>query len=222
MEEILIRKYNEIAQLFGIHTPKGYSEDEIRKCKDVVGALSFALELFYLKYGKSDELQNLQDFLILPNKYKVLLNNEYIIFFNENQGVCQAGIKKTDIMKPDPPVYVSLDNGEWVLSCDSVSDFLVAMFGYQASICLKYSSEEFYFITPEEKKKIGRLFKRRPESFKNWIYDYDITLYGDDQQERISLMETEGSNYIQMNYAANTEEEFNRMRKLLSGIGETM
>lgn len=186
MEEILIQKYNEIAQLFGILTPKGYSEEEIRKCKDEVGDLSFALEIFYIKYGKSYELQNLQDFLILPNRYKSLLNNEYIIFFNENQGVCQASIKKTDIMKLDPPVYVSLDNGEWVLSCDSVSDFLVAMFGYQASICLKYSSEEFYFITPEEKKKVGRLFKRRPESFKNWIYDYDITLYGDDQQERIS------------------------------------
>ena len=222
MEKIFSNKYNEIAQLFSIQTPKGYNNEEIQKCKNEVGEMPFALEFFYLKYGKSDELQSLQDFLILPNRYKSLLNDEYIIFFNENQGVCQAGIKKENALKPDPPVYVSLDNGEWKLSCDSVSDFLVAMFGYQASICLEYSPEEFYFITSDEKTKISELFKRRPEGFKNWIYDYDITLYGDNQHGRIAIMESDCRDDFQMNYAANTKQEYNRIKKLLWGIGEAI
>ncbi|MCH5203719.1 MAG: hypothetical protein J1F03_03170 [Oscillospiraceae bacterium] len=211
-------KYAEILELFGIEVPVGYSAEEIEKAKSEVGGLPSELEQFYLNYGKSPELHGLQDELILPGQHKALLDKDYIIIFNENQGVCQAGIKKSDAALPDPPVYTSVDDGEWKLSCPRVSDFLIAMFGYQASICLEFSPEEFYFITQEEKEKIERLFKKCEQHFDNWLYDWNITLYGDNNNGRIALMDNGGD--IQMNYAANTEEEFIRMQKLLDGIGE--
>lgn len=215
-----MEKYEEISELFGIEEPVGYSAEEIEKAKSAVGGLPFELEQFYLKYGKSPELHGLQDELVFPGQIKALLDSDYIIIFNENQGVCQAGIRKSDVKLPDPPVYTSVDNGDWKLSCERVSDFLVAMFGYQASICLEFSPEEFFFITPEEKEKIERLFKKREQSFDNWLYDWNITLYGDSNEGRIALMDNGGD--IQMNYAANTEKEFKRMQKLLKGIGEAI
>ena len=144
MEELFMKKYEEILQLFSITSPKGYTKEEMEKVELEVGKIPGALKLFYLKYGKSEELLHLQDQFILPNQYQALIDEEYIIFFDENQGVCQAGIKKADANQPNPPVYVRMDSEEWLLSADKVSDFLVAMFGYQASICLEYSPEEFY------------------------------------------------------------------------------
>lgn len=215
-----MNKYAEILELFGIENPVGYMPEEVESAKSAVDGLPLELEQFYLYCGKSPELHGLQDELIFPGQFKALLNPDYIIFFNENQGVCQAGIKKSDVNLPDPPVYTSVDNGEWKESCQRVSDFLIAMFGYQASICLEFNPEEFFFITPEEKEKIEQLFTKREQYFNNWLYDWNITVYGDNNEGRIAVMDNSGD--IQMNYAANTEEEFSRIRDLLGEIGEPM
>ena len=211
-------KYAEILELFGVEEPAGYTAEEIEKAKSAVGgSLPLELEQFYLNYGKSPELHGLQDELILAGQYKALLDDEYIVFFNENQGVCQAAVKKSDVGLADPPVYVSINGGEWTESCPRVSDFLIAMFGYQASICLDFSPEEFYFITPEEKDKIERMFTKPAQTFV-W-FDFEVTVYGDNNSGRLALLDN-GADDIQMQYAANTEEEFDRIKELLDGIGE--
>ena len=210
-------KYSEILELFGVEKPVGYSAEEVEKAKSEVGGLPLELEQFYLNYGASPELHGLQDELVLAGQYKALLNDEYIVFFNENQGVCQAAVKKSDAHLPDPPVYLSIDNSVWTESCPRVSDFLIAMFGYQASICLDFSPEEFYFITPEEKEKIERLFTKLDQTFV-W-FDFDVIVYGDNNSGRLALLDN-GVDDIQMQYAANTEEEFDRIKDLLDGIGE--
>lgn len=211
-------KYAGILELFGVTEQVGYSAEEIAGVKAEVGALPLELERFYLLCGASPELHGLQDELILPNRYKSHLNPEFIVFFNENQGVCQAAVKKSDAQLPDPPVYTSSENGEWKLSAAHISDFLVAMFGYQASICLEFNPEEFYFITSEEKAKIEKLFPRLG-SFDNWLYDWRVTVYGENGG-RVALMENGGD--IQMSFAANNKREFERMSGLLEGIGEAI
>lgn len=211
-------KYREIPELFKAEKAVGYSPEELSAVKAVVGELPAELEKFYLYCGNTPELHGLQDELILPNKYPALIDPEYIVFFNENQGVCRAAVKKSETALGDPPVYTSVDSGEWVLSSPRFSEFIMAMFDYQASICLEYSPEEFYFITPEERGKIESLFKKLGK-FEKWLYDCDITVFGENGG-RIALMDTGGD--IQMNYAANNKEEFERMKKLLEGIGEPM
>lgn len=211
-------KYADILRLFGVSSPTGYSAEEIAAVKAEIGALPAELEQFFLKYGACRELHGLQDELILPNRFKVLLNSEYIIFFNENQGVCQAAVKKSDADIPDPPVYTSTDDGEWRFSSPHVSEFLYAMFGYQASICLDFSPEEFYCVTAEEKFKIERLFPKLG-GFENWLYDQNVTVYGSGGG-RVALMEN--GEDIQMNYAANNERDYMHIRELLDGIGDAI
>lgn len=206
----------DILRLFNVKEPVGYTVNEVEKAKSEVGAMPLALERFYLYCGKSPKLQCLQDEFILPNRYPAFLKLDYIVFFDENQGVCQAAIRKMDAGVDDPPVYVSVENGEWKLSAPRFSEFLGAMFDYQASICLEFSPEEFYFVTAEEKTKIESMFPKLG-GFDNWLYDRNNTVYGENGG-RIALMENGGD--IQMNYAANNEHEFNRIRTLLSNIGE--
>lgn len=213
-----MEKYEDILKLFKILSPVGYSAEEIDEVKAEVGALPFELEGFFLKYGASPELHGLQDELILPNRYKALLNSEYIVFFNENQGVCQAAVRKSDADIPDPPVYTSDDNCGWKLSSPHFSEFLYVMFGYQASLCLDYSPEEFYWITPEEKAEIEKMFPKLG-GFDNWLYNWNVTVYRSGGG-RVSLMENGGD--IQMSYAANSECEFDRIKELLDGVGEAI
>lgn len=215
-----MEKYSELLRLFGIEKPIGYSAPEVEKAKSEVGGLPSELEKFYLYCGNSPELQGLQDEFILPNKYRVFLNLDYIVFFDEAQAVCQAAVKKSDIGIDDPPVYTSLENGNWMLSAPKLSDFLIAMFDYQASICLEFSPQEFYFITPDEKSKIESLFPKLG-GFDNWLYDNNVIVYGENGG-RIALTEQPGSGEIWMSFAANNEEEFERMSKLLDGVGEPM
>ncbi len=215
-----MEKYSELLKLFKVEKPLGYSVEEVNEAKETVGGLPLELEKFYLYCGKSPELQHLQDELMLPDKYPAFLDLDYIVFFDEDQGVCQAAVKKSDIALPDPPVYTSVGDGEWALSSPHVSEFLIAMFDYQASIYLEFNPEEFYFIAPEEKAKIEQMFPKLG-GFNNWLYDWNITVYGENGG-RIALMEPPGGDDIQMNIAANNEEEFDRMIKLLDGIGEAI
>lgn len=48
-----------------------------------------------------------------------------------------------------------------------------------------------------------------------------IFLYGNNNGGRIALMEQDEAG-IQMNYAANSEEEFDSMQEILQNIGEEM
>ncbi|MBD5112278.1 MAG: hypothetical protein HDT42_07075 [Ruminococcaceae bacterium] len=210
-----MEKYNGILELFGVKNPMGYSPEEVEKAKREVGGLPLELEKFYLYYGNSPELHGLQDELVLPNRSKSLLNPDYILFFDENQGVCQAAVKKSDVGIDDPPVYTSTDDGGWQFSSPHVSDFLCAMFDYQASICLDFNPEDFFWITPEECAKVKKMFPKLGE-FDKWLYDWKISVYGENGG-RIAIME---NGDIQMNYAANNEREYKRMFEMLDGIGE--
>lgn len=208
----------DILRLFNAEKPIGYTFEEVKKAASEVGDIPEMLKEFYLFCGKTPELHRLQDEFILPNRYHAFLKLDCIVFFDENQGVCQAGIKKSDSALDDPPVYTSVNSGEWLLSAPRFSEFIRAMFDYQASICLEFSPEEFYFITAEEKAKIESMFPRLG-GFDNWLYDQNVTVYGENGG-RIAIMENGGD--IQMNYAANNEREFERMKTLLNNIGEPM
>ncbi len=212
--------YEEILELFQVAQPKGHSLEEVEAAEERAGKMPAELRKFFLRFGKSPELRGLQDELVLPDCVHSCLEGEYVIFFVENQGVCMAGVKKSDACIPDPPVYVSVGEGEWKKSADSVSEFLKGMYGYQASICLPYNTEEFYWITHEEKELIERKFTKRPEKIKNWLYEWDIIVFGDNNEGRIALMENGGEDVIQMQYAANTEKELQRMREYLESVGE--
>lgn len=91
-EKCAMDVFNQICRLFCITSPKGYKKEEVEAAKLQMGGMPKLLEQFYLEYGLCPELQDLQDELILPNQYPVFLTYDYLVFFDENQGACQAGI----------------------------------------------------------------------------------------------------------------------------------
>lgn len=214
-----MENYSEIEELFNITSPAGYTADEINQFKNKVGQLPKELEEFYLKYGKTPQLIANQDYFVAADK---ILCNDYIIFFNENQGCCQAGIKKSDAHLDNPPVYVGdVDNDDnWVLSCEKLSDFLIIMFGYQASMILPFSTEEIFEITEQEKEKIESLFVRKNSCIMKWCGDIKINVYGNNNHHRISIWDYFGE--YQLIYSADSEEEFEKIENLIGDVGEPL
>lgn len=115
-----------------------------------------------------------------------------MIMLNENQGVCQAGIRREELSQFDPPVYVQTDDNEWVLAAPSTSEFLMAMLAYEASFFMEFMPEEFYRITEGELETIQGKLEKLPYEVHNWLYDMKISLYANATDNIVAVMDAGG------------------------------
>lgn len=212
---------NLIKNLYAVDSFSGCTESEIAFMKQMFGNLPSVLENFYRTVAKTESLHHIQDSWMLPEhfaKYPWLNDPDCLIIMNENQGVCQAGIRREDLTQLDPPVYVKTDDNDWVLSASTTSEFLMAMLGYQASFDMKFSYEEFYWITEEELAIIQEKMDKLPYEVHNWIYNIQISLYSNAPDNIVALMDCNGD--LQVLYGANSEEGYEKLMSVMEGIGE--
>ena len=97
-----------IKKLYAVKSFHGYTDKEIDSLKQLFGNIPAVLEEYYRTAGKTKEFQYGQDLWVKPEEYKghSWYNNiDGMVILNENQGVCQACIKREDLSLPDPPVY---------------------------------------------------------------------------------------------------------------------
>ena len=214
---------NLIRNLYAVDVIIGCTEEEITFIKKMFGALPPVLENFYRTVAKNEALHHMQDFWMLPEhftKYTWLNDPECLIILNENQGVCQAGIRREDLSQLDPPVYVKTDDNEWMLSAPNTSEFLMAMLAYEASLSMEFMAEEFYWITEEELTTIHAKLDKLPYEVHNWLYDMNISLYRNAEDNIVAVMETGGD--LQILYGANSEEGYTKLMTVMKDIGEAM
>lgn len=216
--------WNWIKALYGVEALQGYTEKEIVFVKERFGALPQVLEEYYCTAGRTKALHGVQDEWILPEhfeRWKWLQKSEYLILLNDNQGVCRAGIRKEDLVLPDPPVYSTEDDKEWVLCAPSTSVFLAAALAYEAVFHFECSSEEFYWLTEEEVELLGEKLAKLPFALTNWINGMEITLYHYGMDDMVAVMDCKDGN-PSMLYGAASEGSYRRLWEILEGIGEPM
>lgn len=68
-----------LCQLFAITEPKGSPNEVIEAAKQKLGGMPDLLEQFYCTYGLSEELQHLQDNFMLPDRYTMFLDSDYLM-----------------------------------------------------------------------------------------------------------------------------------------------
>lgn len=78
----------------------------------------------------------------------------------KNQNCCLWAIAKGDLGEENPKVYVSYNQKEWQVECDTLSEFLLAMAHLQAVFALPYTYEGFKFITSEDLDAIKAHFPK--------------------------------------------------------------
>jgi len=93
----------------------------------------------------------------------------------------------------------------------------MAIFGCQACFALPYVSEGFQWITENDLEVIRRHFTRRPESLDFW-WGSKVELYAYSPNERITVMDMKSDMLIL--YAANNQNAFEGIQKILKTVGE--
>ena len=212
-----------IKNLYGVDLLNGCTEDEIDLVKQIFGNLPAVVEIFYRTVAKTECIHKIQDMWILPEhftKWTWLDDPNCLIIMNENQGVCQAGIRREDLKMDDPPVYVKTDDNNWVLCAKTTSEFIMAMLGYQASFAMKYSFEDFLWINEEELEHIQRELDKLPFEVHNWIYDISVSLYSNSPDNIVAITDCGGDLHIL--YGASSKEGYEKLMLVMKGIGQVV
>ncbi|MDE5824706.1 MAG: hypothetical protein K2H91_08520 [Lachnospiraceae bacterium] len=214
-----------IKPLYGVDTLQGYTEADIELLRNRFGALPQVLEDYYRAAGRTEVFHNVnQDQWVLPEHYglgECLRQTEYMILLDENQSVCHAGIYRKDLCLPDPPVYSTEDDQNWILCAPTASEFLMAALAYEAVFGFEYGSEEYYWLTQKDVDLVKSRLTKFPYEMKNWIGGMKITLYQSEMDNMAAVMEC-GEDDFQMLYGAASEASYNRLQTILDGIGEPM
>ena len=161
-------------------------------------------------------LNQTQDCLVTPKSNLTLFNNpDYFVFYAENQNCCLWAIAKGDLGEENPKVYVSYNQKEWQVECDTLSEFLLAIAHLQAVFALPYTYEGFKFITSEDLDAIKAHFPKKPFAIRHWLQGAEF--YGGAED---SIVVLDGGE--QLVYASSSESSFEAMDDFLKDIGEEM
>lgn len=215
-----------IKQLYAVDKLHGCSQKDIDFVKNHFGTIPATVEDFWRNACRTSAIHHVQDQWITPDdfqKYDWLKNNDYLILLNENQGCCRAGIRKDDLDKNNPPVYVSMDDDEWILCTDTFSEFLEAALAYESVFSFTYCGEDgedyedfVYWITDEELKIIQSKLEKQPFILHGWM-DIDFSFYSNAPDNMVVVMDCDE---IQVIYGAASEKSHEKLMEVMEGIGE--
>lgn len=212
-----------IKPLYGIDAFRGCGEEETAVIRDRFGTIPAAVEDFYRIAG-TEVFRSGQDDWMLPEQYRKwtwLEDIDALVLLNENQGVCQACIRREDLSKADPPVYVTYDDGKtWSLCAPSATEFFAAALAYEAAFTFRYEPEAFFWYTPEEKEEIASRLDKLPFSLLNWCSEMEITFYQNAPDNLLVLMSFRGEDESQALYGAVTGESYERLLAVVGEKGE--
>ncbi len=215
--------WERVQALYGVRSFTGCPDAQIERLREKFGALPQMVEEFYRTAAASEAFRHGQDRWVMPKEYEeknYLKESEHLVLLIENQGVCSAGVLKQDLHEPDPPVYVTMDDKNWTLCADSVSDFLLAALCYECVFDLPYTTEDcFYEITPKEYSLIKRKLTPLPARIQDWL-NFDILLYQNAPDNIVVVLDCDDD--LQMLYGAATKESFQRLMEVLDGVGEPL
>ena len=120
--------------LHPIRKSDGFSETEIVEAEQRLGlTLPRLLREFYLLTGAREDINGSYNRLLDPED--LFIDNDTLVFYEENQAVCVWGVARGNLNEENPPV-VRKDNTDearvWEADFNHLSQFLTAMLFMQA------------------------------------------------------------------------------------------
>ncbi len=122
-----------IRKLYGVDEmvrTDGHTEDAIRTLEERVGnPLPLVLRKYYLDLGLHPSINYVHNRLLGLDKIQYT-DDDYFVFYEENQGVVEWGVKKADMALENPPVWGNYGAGhgaDWYMESRSMDDFLLLM-----------------------------------------------------------------------------------------------
>src|SRR5689334_21305270 len=188
----------------------GFPESDIVALEKQLNiVLPAKLREYYLTLGKNEAVNNSYNRLLQPGQIK--FSDEYLIFYEENQGVVNWGIKKEDLHQPDPPVYGGYtdDKGilNWYLELPATETSLLMLAVYNGVLGgLKYNGNFLEGVKPEVVSFIKENWQELPDISSNVQ-----RIFTRDYEEMISLSIDSEKNCSGIFIGTNDEKRFNNM-----------
>ncbi len=191
----------------------GFSETEITNAEYSLN-IKFpgVLREYYLAIGKNEMVNSSHNRLLNPDTI-YFTEDRYLVFYEENQGVVQWGIKETDLSTKNPSVcgnYDTIEESDWHQETKTLEDFFLSMSIYNGTLGgLLYNANSFSPVASETVKYIQQNWSEIPEI--SWEKQ---KAYTNDYLEVISLSfdETEQCNAIFV--GTSLEERFKKILDL--------
>lgn len=112
---------------------------------EINSCFSSILNLDEIGFSHTWEREALEDDEVSNNEIEKLLKetDNFLIFWTENQGVWNAGIKKEDLSLENPPVYMTTNDDlySWEKVTDDIDTFIILQ------VLDNLQSSGFYFLT---------------------------------------------------------------------------
>ena len=198
------------------HVPEnenfGFEESEIIALeKELNITLPAILREYYLTLGRHEAINYSHNRLLRPGGEIGFSPDEYLIFYEENQGVVSWGIKKDDLSNPNPPVYGNYssddENPNWYLELPTTEACMLMLAVYNGVLGgLKYNANNLESVNTEVVNYIKE----------NWQECEDISsttqrIFTRDYAEMISLSFDSGQNCSGIFIGTNDEARFDNM-----------
>lgn len=199
-----------IKRLYHLHENSGFSEADLLAMEEAIDIkLPTVLHEYYLVLGTEDSINRSHNRLLKPNEI-YFSNDWYLIFFEENQGVVEWGIKQDDFLLGDPPVWGDYDithKSDRIQETKTLSDFLLLMSIYNGTLGgLKYNANSFSPLPFGTVELIQQNWTEIPEI--SWEKQ---KVYTDDYLEVLSLSFDESGQCNAIFIGTAQEERFERM-----------
>lgn len=214
-----------IRQLYGVEELQGYTEEELAVVKKYFSPLPPVLEEFWNRAARTEAIHRVQDEWIRPedfDKWDWLKDSDYLVLLIENQGCCRAGIRRKDLTKADPPVYVAADqinDQRWTLCAGTLSGFLRAVLAYEAVFAFPFHGDELmYWLTEEELETVRSGLEKQPFGLSGWL-GMDMSFYSN-ASDNIAVIMDCGD--LEVLYGAASEAGYKRLMEVMKGIGEPL
>lgn len=146
----------------------GFSENQILDLeKKLEIKLPSQLKEYYLKLGKEENLNYSFNRLLKPENEIGFSDDDFLVFYEENQNVAFWGIKKEDLPKENPPVYGNYDTiekSDWEIETQTTENFFLLMAVFSGTLGgLQFNGNHFGEIDSEIVKLVEENYTLVPE-----------------------------------------------------------
>lgn len=186
----------------------GFSENQILDLERTLEIkLPSKLKEYYLELGKEENLNYCFNRLLKPENEIGFSDDDFLVFYEENQNVAFWGIKKEDLSKENPPVYGNYDTiekSDWEIETQTTENFFLLMAVFSGTLGgLQFNGNHFGKINSEIVKLVEENYTLVPE-----ISREKQKVYTDDFYVVISLSFDQENNCTAAFIGSSNQERF--------------
>jgi len=146
----------------------GFSENQILDLEKRLNVkLPSKLKEYYLELGKEESLNYCFNRLLKPENEIGFSDDDFLVFYEENQNVAFWGIKKEDLSQDNPPIhgnYDTIEKSDWEIEIETTENFFLLMAVFNGTLGgLQFNGNYLGEIDSEIVKLVEEKYSLVPE-----------------------------------------------------------